>query len=70
VIDVVLPEPDAEWSTDSVDPGWLVVLFLAEHGQRKPYSLVYGYTGFLPPFKEEIKKAVESGAHLSSSSPD
>ena len=70
VIDVVLPEPDAEWSTDSVDPGGFVVLFLAERGQRRPYSLVYGYRGFLPPFKEEIKKAVESLDNPSNSSSD
>lgn len=70
VIDVVLPEPDAEWSTESVDPGGVVVLFLAEQGQRKPYSLVYGYRGFLPPFKDEIKKAVESLQNVSNSSPN
>ncbi len=70
VINVVLPEPDAEWSTASLEPDELVILFLADRSEQEPYRLIYRRKGFLLQYEKDITDAVKNNADLSTNSPD
>lgn len=70
VINVVLPEPDAEWSTASLEPDESVILFLADRSEQEPYMLIYRRKGFLLQYEKDITDAVKNNADLSTNSPD
>ena len=70
VINVVLSEPDVEWSTASLEPDESVILFLADWPEQEPYKLIYGRKGFLPQYEKDITDAVKNNADLPTNSPD